>query len=90
MHLYVQYITYRRGGFFLGRGGDMGVGVQGEACGEVAEHTADRLDVHAILEGDSCEGVAEVVESNLRDACPCQYSFEHIVHAVRRNGTAIW
>lgn len=52
----------------------MGVGVQGEACGEVAEHTADRLDVHAILEGDSCEGVAEIVESDLRDAGPCQHS----------------
>ena len=47
----------------------MGVGVQGEAGGEVAKHTADCLDVHAILEGDGCKGVAEVVESDFRDAC---------------------
>ena len=67
----------------------MGVGVEREAGGEMAEHTADRLDVHAILEGDGCEGVAEVVESDFRDACPCQYSFEHIVHAIRGDGATV-
>ena len=35
----------------------MGVGVQGEACGEVTQHSADGLDVHAVLECDGCEGV---------------------------------
>ena len=53
MYLYVQYITYLRGGFFLSGGCDMGVGVQGKACGEVTEHTADRLDVNAILQSFS-------------------------------------
>ena len=43
----------------------MGIGVQGEACGEVTQHAADGLDVHAILECDGSEGVAEVVESDL-------------------------
>ena len=38
----------------------MGVGVQGEAGGEVTKHTGLRLDVHAILQGDGCKGVAEV------------------------------
>ena len=47
----------------------MGVGVQGEACGEVAQHTADGLDVHTVLKCDGCEGVAEVMESDLGDAC---------------------
>ena len=28
----------------------MGIGVQSEACGEVAQHAADRLDVHTILQ----------------------------------------
>ena len=42
----------------------MGVGVQGEASGEMAEHTADCLDVHAILQGDGRKGVAEVVEAD--------------------------
>ncbi len=47
----------------------MGVGVQGEAGGEVAQDAGDCLDVHAVLQGDGCEGVAEVVESHLGDAC---------------------
>ena len=35
----------------------MGVGVQGEACGEVTQHAGYRLDVHAVLQGDGGEGV---------------------------------
>ena len=35
----------------------MGIGVQGEACRVVAQHTADRFHVHAVLEGHSGEGV---------------------------------
>ena len=45
----------------------MGIGVQGEACGEVTEYTADSLGVHAVLEGYGREGVAEIMESDLRD-----------------------
>ena len=53
----------------MGRGGDVGVGVEGETSGKVTQHAGHRLDVHAILQGDGRKGVAEVVESNLRDAC---------------------
>ena len=60
----------------------MGVGVQGEACGEVTEHTADRFDIHAVLQGDGGEGVAEVVESDLWDPGSGQHSLEHIVDTV--------
>ena len=67
----------------------MGVGVQGEACGEVTKHTGHRLDVHAILQSYGRKGMAQVVKSNLRDAGPCQHSFEHIVDTVRRNGTPV-
>ena len=67
----------------------MGVGIQGEACGEVTEHAGHRLDVYAVLQGDGCEGVAEVVESDLRDACPLQYTLQHIVDTVRRDGATI-
>ena len=42
----------------------MGVGVEGEACGEVTKHSADRFDVHAILQGDGRKGVAEIVEAD--------------------------
>ena len=75
MDLNTQHISHGLGGFFLRRGGDMGIGVQGEACGEVTEHTADCLDVHTVLESDGCEGVAEVMESDLGDSRAFQYSF---------------
>ena len=61
----------------------MGVGVQSEASGEVAEHTRHSLDVYTILQCDGCKGVSEVVESDLGDACSCQYSLEHIIDTVR-------
>ena len=34
----------------MGVGGDVGVGVQREACGVMTEHTADGFHVHAVLE----------------------------------------
>lgn len=41
----------------MGVGGDVGVGVQREACGVVSEHTADRFHVHAVLQGHGRKGV---------------------------------
>ena len=67
----------------------MGIGVQGEACGEVTQHAGHRLNVHAVLQCDSCEGVAEVVESDLWDTSPLQYTLQHVVDAVRGDGAAI-
>ena len=67
----------------------MGIGVQGEACGEVAQHTGYRFDVHSVLQRDGGEGVAEIVESDLRDARSLQHSFQHIVDTVRGDGTTI-
>ena len=61
----------------------MGIGVQSEAGGEVTQHSGHGLDVHAVLQCDGCEGVSEVVESDLGDACSCQYSLEHIIDTVR-------
>ena len=40
---------HRLGGFELGVCGHMGVGVQREACGVVAEHGGHRFYVHAVL-----------------------------------------
>ena len=48
-NLYIEDIPHRFGSFFLGGGGDVGVGVRGEAGGEVSEHTTNCLDVHSIL-----------------------------------------
>ena len=67
----------------------MGIGVQGEASGEVTQHAGYRLDIHAVLQRDGCEGVAEIVESDLRDAGPFQHSLEHVVHAVWGDRTAV-
>lgn len=53
----------------------MGVGVQGEAGGEVAEHTADCFNVYAILQSYGRKGVAQVVESDLWDTCSGEDSF---------------
>ena len=37
--------------------GGMSVGAQGEACVVMAQHTGDRLDVHAILQSEGGESV---------------------------------
>ena len=66
--LQAQDISHGLSGFLLRRSRDMGIGVKGEGGGEVAQHTADSLDVHSVLEGDGGEGGAEVVEADLRDA----------------------
>ena len=47
-NLHTQHISHGLSGFLLCRGGDMGVGVQCEACREVTEHSADSLDVHSV------------------------------------------
>ena len=67
----------------------MGVGVQGETCGEMTQHAGHRLDVYSVLECDSCEGVAKIMESDLRDTCPFKYSLQHVVYAVRRDWTTV-
>ena len=68
MRLSGKKISHGLSGFFLCRGGDVGVGVQGEACGEVTQHTGHRLDVYSVLEGDGGEGVTEVMGFDFRNA----------------------
>ena len=67
----------------------MGICVKGKPSGEVAQHAGHRFDVHAVLEGDGGEGVAEVMEPNLRDASPRQHPLKHIIDAVRGDGTTV-
>lgn len=55
---------HRAGRLTLGLGGDVGVGIQGEAGGVVTQHTADSLNVYSVLEGQGGEGVTEVVEAH--------------------------
>ena len=63
-------------------GGDVGVGVQCEARRVVAKHTADSLDVHAVLQGHGCEGVTEVMKAYAGQPSPFQHPLEHMQHAV--------
>ena len=67
----------------------MGIGVQGEACGEVTQHTGHRLDIHSILQGDGGEGVSEVVEPDLWDTRPLQYTLQHIGHIIRSDNAQL-
>ena len=52
MRLSGKKISHGLSCVFLCRGGDVGVGVQGEACGEVTQHAGHGLDVHTILQGN--------------------------------------
>lgn len=72
-------------GFGLHRGGDVGVGVQGEACGVMAQHGGQGFDVYAVLEGQDGKCVAERVKRNFLYSCPFQYPLKHVQDAVRRN-----
>ena len=66
----------------MGGGCDVGVGVQGEAGGEVTQHSGHCLDVHAILQCDGCKGMSQVVKPDLWDTSPCQHSLQHIIDTI--------
>ena len=44
----------------------VGVGAERESGVIVAEHTADGFDVHAILQCQRCEGMSEIMKSDVR------------------------
>ena len=60
-----QEVAHCLGRFLLRGGGDVGVGVQGESCRVVAQHSGNRLDVHTILESQRRKRVAEIMEPYL-------------------------
>ena len=72
----------------LGRGGHMGVGVQGEPGAVVTQHAGHRFHVHPILEGQGSEGMPQIVESDSRQPRPLQHPVEHVEHTVRGHGAA--
>lgn len=45
----------------------MCIGGQSKYGGEIAQHTEDGLNIHAVLECDGGESVAEIMESDLWD-----------------------
>ena len=60
----------------------MGIGIQREPCREVTQHTRHGFYIHAILEGQRGERMAEIMKPNLRQARPVQHPVERIKHAV--------
>ena len=46
----------------------VGVGAERKAGVVVTQHTADGFDVHAILQCQRCEGMSEVVKSDVRQS----------------------
>ena len=46
----------------------VGVGAECKSGVIVAEHTADGFDVHSILQCQRCEGMSEVVKSDVRQS----------------------
>ena len=52
----------------------MGIGVQGEACGEVTQHAGYGLDVHTILESVAADGLAEANNYFLPTGRKCKSS----------------
>ena len=70
----------------LGCACDVGIGVQGKPCGEVAQHPGHRFHIHPVLQGQGSEGVSQVVEPHLGQSCPFQHPVEHMQHTIRRDG----
>ena len=60
--------AHRLCGFVLLLPRSVGVGAECESSVIVAEHTADGFDVHAILQCQRCEGMSEVVKSDVRQS----------------------
>lgn len=69
--------------------GDMGVGVQGKACGEVTQHSGHGLHIYPVLQCQGGEGMAQVVEPHLRESRPLQHPVELMQDAVRGDGPAV-
>ena len=61
----------------------VGVGAEGEACVIVSQRAGQRLDVHAVLEGQSGEGVSEIMEADVLRTNGFQYLVVGMAKRVR-------
>ena len=61
----------------------MGIGAEGETRVVVSQCTGQRLDVHAVLEGQRGESVSEVVKAYVFRADGLQYLFVGVAEGVR-------
>src|SRR5215203_5779546 len=64
-----EEIVEAHGGFAMHGGGDVSVGIGGLLHRGVPQHLRDELQLLPVLEHECGEGVPEVVESDVRQAC---------------------
>mgnify|MGYP001852325946 CR=1 FL=1 len=60
----------------------VGVGPQGEAGVEVAQHRGDSLYIHAVLQGHGSEGMPQIVESKVFQSGILQDLLVEVYHRV--------
>ena len=68
LHDLCHEAAHRLCGFVLLLPRSVGVGAECKSGVIVAEHTADGFDVHSILQCQRCEGMSEVVKSDVRQS----------------------
>ena len=61
----------------------VGVGAEGEARAVMPQGAGQGLHIHPILERQRCEGVPEIVESEMFQSGVLQDLFVEVYHAVR-------
>ena len=61
----------------------MGVCVEREASGVVAEHPGDGFDVYSVLQSQGCKCVTKIVEAKPRQSRAVEHPVQHIKYAVR-------
>ena len=69
-------------GFILLLTGGVSVGTEREACIVVPQHTADGFHVHAVLQCQRCEGMSQVVKSDMRQPSVLQYLLVQVYDGV--------
>ena len=69
--------------FILLLSGGVGVGAEGKSSVVVAQHTGHRFDVYTVLQCQGCEGMAEVVESDVFQPGVLQDLLMKVDHGIR-------
>lgn len=75
LHGHVDDLSDGVGGFSSGFLCCMSVGVEGEACRVVTQCAGQGFHIYAVLQGGGCEGVPEVMESDVLNTCRFQNLF---------------
>lgn len=83
LHYLCHEAAHLRWGIILHLSGGVGIGSEGESGIVVAQHGGHRFDIHTVLESQGCEGMAEVMESDVWQISILQYLLVDVYHTVR-------